>query len=781
MSQKFTVHRSVRPLRLAFVVQPGDWESLRWVIQMNTVIWGGRYNLILPAYKRLPKALKRSGPYAPRDTAKSVFEGFFKTFEPDYLVQVRGASGPKIGFPEERTITCDQVLDKRSVPSETFYSCCATHIYQRLYFDRYQFVLRDEKDSVVLPEHSPVSILTQALYGEFPTQDSFGHVAREYQEVFKPKTYKPSPSNIFTSLHKGCPLKIGSAFLEKSGHGMHRYSSGLFFYFDESDWNDVVEFWNLRAFGVAIFPIPKNWSNELLEPVREYALKNFEAGRHQELNIVSSRSSSAQTEVGEFHESLRLMEFPRFSLPGVQKWYPPIWDKSYIDSQGPRRVNLNSHTRDPASPVDSSSFYLRTPEFVDEHRNSAWANIVDITSSSFWPGTAAVIPSSLQRVASVFQLYGPGEIWTSEEGVVITKTSDSSPLISLNQPTGANIFQHWMSERSQKMELSAAGKIASRMLFHLEDPRGIKWLAYPEILKKLDKMASNNHPGESATANHKAWVGLAKRVVERRFQNAYLSRLIEKKVLKVGLELQCHTCSRRNWYSLQELAETLHCRHCLETLPFPSHDPPKESWSYRTLGPFTVENYAQGAYTVLLALRFFYTEISRRLTWSPSFLLKTQKPTKTELEVDFGIFLPPERNCRNKPSPNPLLGECKSFGTIQKSDVDKMRILAHRFPGSAIVFCTLKNGLSVEEKKLLKAIAQRGRQKSSQAFWKTPVIVLTGTELFSSHSIRQTWHNAGGKQRKLVNEYSADILSLSDVTQQLYLDLPSFLFRRQPI
>jgi hypothetical protein len=48
------VRLRLRPLRIAFLVDPSDRDGLRNAIELNSVLWGGMFNPIIPAYQRLP-------------------------------------------------------------------------------------------------------------------------------------------------------------------------------------------------------------------------------------------------------------------------------------------------------------------------------------------------------------------------------------------------------------------------------------------------------------------------------------------------------------------------------------------------------------------------------------------------------------------------------------------------------------------------------------------------------------------------------------------------------
>jgi hypothetical protein len=49
-----TASITVRPIRFGFLVDPKDRSALRHVLQINTCLWGGVYNYILPVPQKRP-------------------------------------------------------------------------------------------------------------------------------------------------------------------------------------------------------------------------------------------------------------------------------------------------------------------------------------------------------------------------------------------------------------------------------------------------------------------------------------------------------------------------------------------------------------------------------------------------------------------------------------------------------------------------------------------------------------------------------------------------------
>jgi hypothetical protein len=129
-----------------------------------------------------------------------------------------------------------------------------------------------------------------------------------------------------------------------------------------------------------------------------------------------------------------------------------------------------------------------------------------------------------------------------------------------------------------------------------------------------------------------------------------------------------------------------------------------------------------------------------------------------------------------------VFGEAKSFGrdTFKPEDVGNLRALAERFPGAVLVFSTLRlpNEISSTELESIRNLALWGREHVDGDFrTRAPVVVLTGIELFAGFSLDDAWKKAGGEHAQFGEARwleTANLRILADVTQQLYLALPSY-------
>ena len=105
-----TVNVRLRPIKLAFLVHPNDKASLLKAIEINTFLWGGMYNPIIPTYRRIPK--KWGDGFLKNPNAQQALSGYLDNFDPDYVVPMGECSDFSLDFGHRRTIdNIEEILE----------------------------------------------------------------------------------------------------------------------------------------------------------------------------------------------------------------------------------------------------------------------------------------------------------------------------------------------------------------------------------------------------------------------------------------------------------------------------------------------------------------------------------------------------------------------------------------------------------------------------------------------------------------------------------------------
>ena len=98
----------VRPLRFAFLVEPTDKASLKDVFELNSALWGGVYNFIIPVFKGMPRRYRI--PYFRTPAALDMRKGLIEAFQPDFLVETKAGAAAGLGFSQTRVISYRDLL-----------------------------------------------------------------------------------------------------------------------------------------------------------------------------------------------------------------------------------------------------------------------------------------------------------------------------------------------------------------------------------------------------------------------------------------------------------------------------------------------------------------------------------------------------------------------------------------------------------------------------------------------------------------------------------------------
>lgn len=788
--QTITVTRRLRPIRLAFLVPSSDARTLRRVIQVNTCLWGGRFNPIIPFFRRTPPPLIEG---RDRPPARSIVQGYLAGFSPDYLVVEDKTKIGRLTFPQNRIIELAEVLQPKDDQPIGF-GLDVSYVYGELYEKEFKFQRRHPVQ-VILPRLAPrsLSLFYATHFGEFPPELELTYLTRAYKEALGAAEQAIEPSQFFSLLFQYplYPIKAGSLSLRVQNPD--RETPQIFF-MDATSPLDLMDYWNLKATGRQVVPMPAELADHSINELSAFISKNYVPHRHNKewmlhTTIICSRSRRFE----EMEAFTKKLQIPPHSLV-LQRLYPRIWDE-WARTEAREGIGSIAAQEDSVTSVSTHSrihFPNLTPEFVNRvttHRTPHWINVINLSQQGSLVGVP-VIPPGLPDLNRVLQYSAGHPIWATEEGIVVPcvfwKDSQFWEL-----PTPVSLFTAYMEQAGYQLEISSAGKITLQLLRALGSIWGVSSLGDEEVLRRLEAMAhgvaesevSDTAGGQrqrirAPTVSFRTWWGILQRANDGSAEIArnQLRNLLNSDVFRLGLRLQCPKCSQHTWFGLEQLAPELTCERCLQKFAFPMEPPSEDSWHYRTVGPFSIEGYAHGSYCALLASNFLFGHHLRgEATWVPAITLQNDKQEPKELEVDFAAFWRSEYSGQ-KAYPLLVLAECKTFDRFTDKDVRRMSILAERFPWAMIVFCTLRKQLEEREKRLIGSLARKGRRHLRAERWRNPVMVLTGVELLHRMGPSSCWEKAGAPYSQYKDHYwrHRNSQDLCDMLQQMHLGLESY-------
>ena len=782
------INLRLRPVRFAFLAQPTDPEKVLEIFRVNTCLWGGKFNPIIPFFDKLPNWWSKK----PRssETAKKVINGYLDFFEPDFIVESEKGMSKNFDFDPKRVLQLANILecDVENTNNTYSYGQSVSDLYNYLYIKEFRFKRHyTPKFICVKTNEAKFKNFIACNFGDFPEQKQLQYFKNHYKEIFKPSVIQLDAITL-----KNCysSMDISALYVDYDTYLVNYHSSFLgpvLFILDIENSNDLIDFWNLRTIHQHILAIPIQWIKEMSPFCKEFILKNYRLIPGNLNRVMSqsvslfSRSINAKS-IEVIHK--KYLQVDKREANCLQSWYPPIWKKSSTTENRPtlevarKRINLTLDINNP-----NIQFSPLAPNFANSYGNRfRWANVIELDSQNNKHPIATIFPCNYRKDSSVQFTTNSEPFLSTTEGLVIF--SDHKAFAEhWTLMDGMTATSEWLQSNKIKAKPSPAGRISQQIIQTL-DFDGRRLLADKNIVKLLNtmsrKMIKSMHFKQFENE-----VGNA--VTNNRLRPRYITfkTLVRNKVVELGMEIKCGKCNSWNWYSLQRLDYSLVCDLCLKSFKFPVVNPTNSKhsrWAYRIIGPFALPNYAEGGYAVALSIRFFTDIIGKSyhigVTWSPG--QELELPTNQKMEIDFTLWVQRLWDGAHYPT-DIVFGEAKSFSSFQMEDINKMKQLAEIFPGAILVFATMReaDNLSEEEIKVIRELAEWGREYNrEEECTQAPVVILTGTELFAKeHLVYKVWkekkeHEQIFKSFKRFNLHN--LRYLANYTQQIYLEMPSY-------
>ncbi|MDV0594481.1 MULTISPECIES: hypothetical protein [unclassified Enterobacter] len=197
---------TLRPIRFAFLVKPNDSKRLLEIFQINTCLWGGKFNPIIPIFGHVPKWWDRDD-YKP-ESALQIVNGYLDAFEPDFLVEAEAGLAKGFGYDPDRVLQLSAML-RRSDELRGQAGLDVFDLYKDLYKKQFQFVRRHEHNIVeLIPRTNALKSFCACLSGSFPEDEDLKYFGQGFCDAFDPKQVELSPE----ALGK---VRISRSFLPK--------------------------------------------------------------------------------------------------------------------------------------------------------------------------------------------------------------------------------------------------------------------------------------------------------------------------------------------------------------------------------------------------------------------------------------------------------------------------------------------------------------------------------------------------------------------------------------
>ena len=775
-----SINLKLRPIKLAFLIKPSDKKSLLKAIQINTMLWGGTYNPIIPYFKKKPKIWSDRKNHS----AKEIIKGYLDFYDPDFVIpiDVLQIDNSILG---NRKIVQLKEIESTLTHKISNYGISLFEILRDFIDKEFKYVRR-KPFKIILPKYDYRNTLfISSVFGTIP--DKCNQILQKrFGPILKPEIKSCDLSNYFEFLDRSNTFLRRFTFYNLEKYNTSDNGTYYIFFMDVDNQLDLIEYWNLRAMGYFVLPLPKQ-SIKFIE-VRKfvvkfiddiYSLNKKEKTNYIHTNFLKSLNTT-KLEMKEFINSLDLKKNKNEMRYAIQNWLPEVWNEWHKENDrngvNLQCVDLRSDfiKYDFAEFNEKISFKILAPKFINRRSitgSPRFANDIDLRFYETNDIFAEVIPESDFKLAKAIKDWDYHAWRFTKKG--ITYISDYvDKFVRISIPKAEEVFLEWLKGKGWNCKLSDSGIIAKKMLHQIGDKFWISILANEDIIRLLDCINNrSNITNIGNTIEEENLKNKIYKIINKLHYNTtkeeFLQQLIKRNIFQLGINIQCPTCRRKSFYSIKKSIFELECPKCLEKFKIPSFSPKKEiKWAYRTYGTFSIPYQSSGAFTVLLTYRFF----SQMLDGATTPIMSFEDKSKS-LEADFGLFY--QRYHLGQEVTKLIFVECKTYNRFTIKDKKRMLLLSKKFQKAILVFSTLNKSLDKNEKKLIKPIVMKQVTKWAKGQPFNPILILTGIELFSDFAPPKCWEKKGKKyeQFKYRRYYGLDYLS--EISCQIYLDMKS--------
>ena len=243
----------LRPLRLAFLIEGADKEGVLEAIRINTFLWGGSFNPIIPVFKRAPK------PWQERFhtvSAREMAEGLLDAFDPDFVELTGKYSECTVDVGHRKVIKSSDILEGLNRDGTPAYGIGLFEILNHLLAKELKYVRRKPLDIQVPNLLKTGHLFLASVFGELPS--ALDNILREqFDRELGTKRTDCSLTDYSLLLDPKVLFLRRLANLYVRPVPRSAWFSDCVFFLDATSVLDVVDYWNLRAVGWNVCPVSK--------------------------------------------------------------------------------------------------------------------------------------------------------------------------------------------------------------------------------------------------------------------------------------------------------------------------------------------------------------------------------------------------------------------------------------------------------------------------------------------------------------------------------------------
>ena len=313
----------LRPIRFAFLVRPDKPEKVFEVFCVNTCLWGGKFNPIIPISQEAQNLSKEE---------KQIVNQYLDFYEPDFIVETEKNLSKGIDFDSKRILQIDSLLEREGVKFYDHfgkYGQSVKGLYAELYKEKFKLLLDPEPTDIVYIKTNNENLknFVACVFGSFPQKRELQHFEEDYKSKTRPSSVIILSSEVIDKLYFSrilSPLQITTRNLKVN---YNQNKKTMFFILDPENTKDLIDLWNLRTVYENVIGIPMQRNQELSYCFTNFIRKNYNPEKEErELeNLKKLLGGESQTFIKTF--SIFSSSFSQEEKKEIEQVY-----KKYIQS-----------------------------------------------------------------------------------------------------------------------------------------------------------------------------------------------------------------------------------------------------------------------------------------------------------------------------------------------------------------------------------------------------------------------------------------------------------------
>ncbi len=774
-----TLYIKYRPIRIGFLIRDSSTDDLIKAAQINTLLWGGIYNPVIPVSSTNINFSKQLLDIFSVD----VLYATSHTKEIDVLIK----DNPFLRDPSHyaENIFYEDWDTKKNILGYLDTINIVAHYWEKEFKNKPED-FKSDCSLVNWEESDPCNNLFSILFGYISTSLNLKEDFRNaFLKGLRSKVVNIGLQNTIDSSITKSITPIHATALELSGFGGTWRGNGIYVG-SSNNFIDLLNFWNLRASGLLIEFFPRDQLQRFDEFIKGY-LKGLDEMPNRNPNIedwicvyYSANHEDVQKVVKEYQGTKRFL-FSHCS--------DDIWNGLNI-----KPASFYFGSQQTLANVDVSyerynvSVALPEMKFLNAERNRNVSSqqlvvSVDALSEFAYPGHTLKPPfiRKLNEVYSRSIAFDPWRIRSEKDGIgVIIKAYESS--LSLYPINDQILIQKVFELAGFKATTSQAGLLAKQIIqgmkddFPLEACRVFKITGVRKLLTSPKTARGSKILRSEATKIiwENNFLKFQNLFIETRNHqklgaNEVFDYLVKKKIFAPKLkfiyrfirkrsEFKCRNCGLKEMILIANYENEWICPYCRFNHFMPEfigedfQSRANKYWQFSRSGLFAKDNNQEGAIPVIISLLTFARIFSSyKLFYSTSLNLENSR----RCEIDFCIL-------QSERSSNIQIGiaECKSEGQkIDQRDVDNLKAVQDKLQDinleCYIIFAKTADIYDEDEIKLFESLKAERRR----------FIILSNKELEPYHPY---WEME--ETERLPEKYALDLAGMERNSLFLYLN-----------